>query len=215
MIQHGGDRFPIWLAASAPVESHSTLNRMQGLLRSQDVRKHSMVGAIREASTPSDALYARAIRENTGQLASRIMKESARPVWLYPSWIIRDLAIHLGTVHRRASHVLANESQHRPSSKCLSAPSAPSELAEWLKRGAASLLDRFNECTATRVWTFGTDTSPRFWLRRMATETTLHRWDADHAAGDPSSPSPELAIDAIDEFLDVYLRRNFASRRWD
>lgn len=47
-----------------------------------------------------------------------------------------------------------------------------------------------------------------FWIRRMAQEAAIHRFDAELALGAPLTPFPEdFAADAIGEMLDVFLRR--------
>lgn len=47
-----------------------------------------------------------------------------------------------------------------------------------------------------------------FWIRRMAQEAAIHRFDAESALGAPLTPFPEdFAADAIGEMLDVFLRR--------
>jgi hypothetical protein len=63
------------------------------------------------------------------------------------------------------------------------------------------------------VWTFpGGGETVRFWFRRQAEETAVHRWDAQLAA--TAAPEPidvEVAVAGVDELLDVFL----ASRRVD
>ena len=61
---------------------------------------------------------------------------------------------------------------------------------------------------ATSVWTFAaSDRTAGFWYRRRAQETSVHRFDAQSAAGDPEPIDPELAVDGIDEYLSVFLPR--------
>ena len=50
--------------------------------------------------------------------------------------------------------------------------------------------------------------------RRMAHETSMHRWDADNAQGDPAPIDPELAIDGIDEALGTYVAARFDRERF-
>ena len=46
----------------------------------------------------------------------------------------------------------------------------------------------------------------RFWIRRMAQETVIHRVDAELALGEPFAPIPDdLALDGIDEVLERFL----------
>jgi uncharacterized protein (TIGR03083 family) len=53
----------------------------------------------------------------------------------------------------------------------------------------------------------GSNFTARFWRRRMAQETAVHRWDVQFALGDPDPVEVELAVDGIDEILDVFLPR--------
>jgi uncharacterized protein (TIGR03083 family) len=42
-----------------------------------------------------------------------------------------------------------------------------------------------------------------FWIRRMLHETTIHRTDAEAAAGVASRIEPAVAVDAVDELLEL------------
>src|SRR5262249_31777648 len=53
------------------------------------------------------------------------------------------------------------------------------------------------------VWAFGPTVPARFWGRRMANETVVHRADAELATGAEVSIPSRLAADAIDEWLTV------------
>jgi hypothetical protein len=44
-----------------------------------------------------------------------------------------------------------------------------------------------------------------FWMRRMALETAIHRWDAQLAVGLPEPIEAHLAADGIGEVLDTWL----------
>lgn len=62
---------------------------------------------------------------------------------------------------------------------------------------------------------FPSDQTARFWMRRMAQETAVHRWDAELAQSDPRPIEGELARDGIDETLDVMvpMRRQWQEPR--
>ncbi len=53
------------------------------------------------------------------------------------------------------------------------------------------------------MWAFGSLAPAAFWARRQAHETMVHRADAELAAGRPVVLDPELAADAIDEWLTI------------
>ncbi len=63
------------------------------------------------------------------------------------------------------------------------------------------------------VWNFGAskDLTARWWFRRQALETAVHRWDATVAtSGEPDPASwleADLAVDGIDEYLADFLPR--------
>ena len=52
-----------------------------------------------------------------------------------------------------------------------------------------------------QVWAFGSLAPATFWARRQAHETMVHRADAELTAGLPVVLDPELAADAVDEWL--------------
>ena len=82
-------------------------------------------------------------------------------------------------------------------------------LLEAFRGGARSLVDALGSVTPdTPVWTFSsTNRTASFWQRRRSQETSIHRYDAEVAAGTPSPLDPSLAADGIDEFLTVFLPR--------
>jgi len=57
------------------------------------------------------------------------------------------------------------------------------------------------EAGSEPVWTFSGPQPASFWARRMAHETAVHRADAEIAVGREPEFEPDLAVDAIDEWL--------------
>ena len=51
------------------------------------------------------------------------------------------------------------------------------------------------------MWAWGRDQHVRFWSRRQLHETLVHRMDFELAAQRSPEAAPEVALDAIDEFL--------------
>ena len=68
-------------------------------------------------------------------------------------------------------------------------------------------------CIRDRVWTFSpADRTARFWYRRRAQETGLHRVDAELAAGQAPPPAePELAVDGGDDEIRARIERYVAN----
>ncbi|MEO5901063.1 MAG: maleylpyruvate isomerase family mycothiol-dependent enzyme [Ilumatobacteraceae bacterium] len=128
----------------------------------------------------------------------------AAPVPSCPEWSLADLLWHLTEVFdfwgSVAAGPLLDPAGHTD-------PTRPpdGELMSTFRSGVTGLLATLTQIDpATPVWTWSTDKTAGFIIRRMAQETAMHRWDAEAAAGRSSTIEPELATDAIDEFLFLF-----------
>jgi len=119
-----------------------------------------------------------------------------------PGWTLADLAAHLGGVYRWAAATL-ELGERAPR---VSFTGGPGELPDWLGESTelieAALVEHAPDDPA---WTFGPDDVAVFWHRRMTHETSIHRWDAQTAIGDPAPVDPALAVDGVDEIMDVII----------
>jgi uncharacterized protein (TIGR03083 family) len=127
------------------------------------------------------------------------------PVPFCPGWNVGELARHLGGIHRWAHDVLVtgvpgDEPQ---------GPTDRHELTSWLTEGATQLHEVLSTTDPqTPTWTFGP--KPRlveFWIRRQAQETFVHLWDAQTAIGISLRNDDELALDGIDEVVNMFFPR--------
>jgi uncharacterized protein (TIGR03083 family) len=86
-------------------------------------------------------------------------------------------------------------------------PPRPAEyeaLQSLAHEATAQLLDALDTTPAqTRVWTWATDQTAGFVLRRQAHEALIHRLDAELTLGDVTPLDPALAADGVDEALRV------------
>lgn len=85
----------------------------------------------------------------------------------------------------------------------------PATVTSWFRSIGDQLSDVFGRTPPTApAWTWWPpDQSAGFWLRRMAHETAVHRWDAQSAVGAPDAIDGDLARDGIDEMFDIYIPR--------
>lgn len=129
----------------------------------------------------------------------------ASPVPTCPDWTLRELAVHVGRAHRWAAEIVGTRSAEFIPSRSVPDgrfPAEPGERGPWLRAGAARLIDAVQAAGGDLVWTFSGQRPASFWARRMAHETAVHRADAEFAAGrEPELLAPDLAADAIDEWL--------------
>jgi uncharacterized protein (TIGR03083 family) len=123
-----------------------------------------------------------------------------------PDWSVRDLAEHLGGVHRWCAGTVS-----RPGEKLVRRggteqpmPESVDEISTWLLEGAAIVTQTIRDADeGTLVGGFGTMVPVSFWARRQCHETLVHRADAELAAGLPvlADVDPVIAADAVDEHL--------------
>jgi uncharacterized protein (TIGR03083 family) len=133
-----------------------------------------------------------------------------------PEWTVADLVDHVIDVHWFWRNVAEGSLQ------------SPAELTESRDRPSDDhLLDVFREeldrlvgiladaDPSTAVWTWSSQNDVAFIQRRMAQETAVHRWDAEAATRTPDPIDAELAIDGVDEFLDLFLCHPEMAKRFD
>jgi uncharacterized protein (TIGR03083 family) len=126
------------------------------------------------------------------------------PVPSCPEWRLADLLWHLTEVFDFWRAIAAGPLLD-PSEYVDPARPADDELMSAYRSGVTALLTTLTQIDpATPVWTWGTDKTAAFIIRRMAHETAVHRWDAANAIGQPFSIEPEVASDGIDEFLHLF-----------
>ena len=129
------------------------------------------------------------------------------PVPGCPGWSAADLAAHLGVIHHRVAELVRSGGLDRPARlfREVEAP-APELRAAWLAQGVDALVASLAAADPeTAVWTWAGPGTNRFWGRRMALETAIHRWDLESAHGEPAPVEAELAVDGVDELFDVFV----------
>lgn len=134
-----------------------------------------------------------------------------RPVPHCPQWDAADLTGHLGGIFAWMATIVTT-GQRVPRANREVPPTDHDALRTWylghLRRTIEVLSRRDPE---TRAWTFSSRgvSTVRWWRRRLAVETAIHRWDAEHAieldAATTRALDGEVATAGIEEFLDEFL----------
>ncbi|MFF8025295.1 maleylpyruvate isomerase family mycothiol-dependent enzyme [Streptomyces sp. NPDC007896] len=127
-----------------------------------------------------------------------------------PDWSLERLVRHTGGALRWVELIVrtkAQENVHDEQVPLLEGPAAegdPAALDAWLAETGEMLVAALREAgPATKVWAWAGDLSSGFWARRMTHELVIHRADATPAAGLPYEVAPDVAADAIDEWLGI------------
>ncbi len=150
------------------------------------------------------------LRRELDSFAACLGGDLAAPVEYCGDWTLYDLADHLGDGNLWAATAITEKHGDRQNEP---APSDHDGLATWFAHTAAVLLDAASADPDTAAWTFYPPHTVGFWRRRRAQETLIHRWDAEHALGLPSTFDPDLAGDGIAEVIDTTMHRMIARGR--
>ncbi|TYL45742.1 maleylpyruvate isomerase family mycothiol-dependent enzyme [Nocardioides sp. BGMRC 2183] len=137
----------------------------------------------------------------------------AVPVPACPEWTLAGLVDHLREVHWWAAHAITEQS---PDGSAPPVGLDRDALVAGYVSAAEHLLDIFRATPAqTPAWTFGTDRTVAFWLRRQAHEVTLHLRDALQALGRTAewSIDPGFAWDGVEEVATVFYPRQVRLER--
>lgn len=127
------------------------------------------------------------------------------PVESCPGWSMADLVWHLCRAHDFWHAVVADRLADWTAYTEPERP-ADGDLIAFYRNGLTAVHEVLTATESTiEIWTWSADKTAGFVIRRLAHETAVHRWDAEHAAGRSNDIEAELASDGIDEFLTHFL----------
>ena len=156
-----------------------------------------------DASTHLDHL-----RADGAALVSACRDDPTAVVPTCPGWDRTRLLSHVAGVHSWARAQLAAGPETRVRFSEAPEPPAGDELIPWYERGVAELVSALTTMELDATWATWAGPQPgTFYPRRMAQETAMHRRDAEPAAFDPA-----LAVDGVDEHLELFAPRIPADR---
>src|SRR5687768_8208628 len=156
------------------------------------------------------SVYLHGVRDNARQFVEAVRKAGVdAPVPTCPDWTVADLARHQGRVFYWMSAIVETKAQEYIKRTPFEEEAQRSQPLAFLESGAEHALAVFGAADPeTPVWNWlaGGPGPARFWFRRLAHETVVHRVDAEAAVagriGTSRVEPAELAADGIDEFLD-------------
>ncbi|MFI9343744.1 maleylpyruvate isomerase family mycothiol-dependent enzyme [Streptomyces sp. NPDC052773] len=127
-----------------------------------------------------------------------------------PDWSLEELVRHTGGALRWVELLVRTRAEKEiplsevPGGAGPEATGDAAALDTWLAEGAEAVVAALREAGPdAAVWAWSGINTAGFWARRMTHEVTVHRADATLAAGLPYEVAPEVAADAVDEWLEI------------
>ena len=151
-------------------------------------------------------------RQDADALLSTAATDWGRPIPHCPEWDAAELVRHTGSIFAWMGAIIS--SRERVIRRTLDpAPEQRVDLSSWyltqLDRTLALLASADPE---SKTWTFSSSGNRRveWWIRRLAVEVAIHRWDVEHAVGVDGGSTPRpldraVATAGIGEFMVEFL----------
>jgi uncharacterized protein (TIGR03083 family) len=128
------------------------------------------------------------------------------PVPSCPGWSMADLLLHTAGVFQRVAATVGGRLQEAVDRSTL--PALGDDAVGAFNAEAAAVIEALEGAAPDEPvfnWSVNQPKVAGFWRRRMAQECVIHRWDAELAASGAAGPiDPALAVDGVDELLDVF-----------
>jgi uncharacterized protein (TIGR03083 family) len=125
-------------------------------------------------------------------------------------WDVAALVRHITRVYLSTGVILTSRATEQPQRR----PEVPDgDPLEVFGNALDELVTALKDCEGeTPVWNWATDQPDlaMFWARRMAHESSVHRFDAQTAHGVVQPIDAEIAGDGLDELVDVIVPRVYA-----
>jgi len=144
-------------------------------------------------------------------LAEAAARNVAAEVPHCPGWTVRQAVEHVAQVYEHKLAAIESRGS-RPDPWPPAWPPDRDPL-DWFADVRARLLDTLaNTDPAQPSWTWWPpDQTAGFWVRRMAQETAVHRVDVEAATGAATPVDAELALDGVDEVLEMMLAGDWSA----
>ncbi|GGY99454.1 maleylpyruvate isomerase family mycothiol-dependent enzyme [Streptomyces rochei] len=128
-----------------------------------------------------------------------------------PDWTLEDLVRHVGRALRWSGTIVGTRAEEEVPEDRVPGSAGPgtrgdvAALDAWLAESGRVVVDALREAGPdARAWSWAGIHTAGFWARRMTHELVVHGADAALAAGRPvEAVAPEVAADAVDEWLEI------------
>jgi len=121
-------------------------------------------------------------------------------------WTVGDVIGHTGWVARYVALQQSATPDQPVSRSAVPNPPAGAEVLAWASEAVAGLTEALEHSDPDTIRpSFAGPVAASWWVRRMAHELSMHRWDIDSATGTPTPIDPAVSVDGIDEIFEVFV----------
>jgi uncharacterized protein (TIGR03083 family) len=124
-----------------------------------------------------------------------------------PDWTVADLVEHVTVLLRWVRESVPRGVTGKPGDRVTPPRPEWPDALDGLRRELTGTIETLDAIDPEfPAWTWPAQARKAgFWQRRMAHEVSVHRWDAELAAGRPTAIETKLAADGVNEVLDTWL----------
>lgn len=149
--------------------------------------------------------YRRLMAEEIDRLAAIGPESLTVDIDHIDGWTVQSLIGHTGWVLRYVALCLDAPGDDPPPRSSVGEPPVGPEVIEWFGEAATAITRSLAEADLEAIRPTFTGPQPAsWWLRRVTQELAMHRWDAQSAVGTPDPIDAALALDGVDEVLEVF-----------
>jgi uncharacterized protein (TIGR03083 family) len=143
------------------------------------------------------------LRADAALLLEAQQADPHAPAWAGTGWDRTQLLAHVAGVHTWVREQLQLGTGERVRLSTIERPPEGDALPGWYEAGAAELVQLLTEMDVDATWPTWAGPQPgTFFPRRMAQETSVHRWDAVGGGLDAA-----MAVDGVNELLELFVSR--------
>lgn len=155
-----------------------------------------------------EADYRAAIDADAAALVTAARKGLDAPVPSCPGWTAGHVVVHVGRAYRWIGDIVATRTQTPllPTPNKHGFDRADPGLFAWFEQALGAFQVALSDAAGDeQVWSWSSDQSAAFWLRLMALETAMHRYDAQLSHNCATPIDAALARSFIDFTLDHFV----------
>ncbi len=149
--------------------------------------------------------YHHLISVELARLGSVTAESLATPLPHIDGWTVQAVVGHTGWLCRWVGLCLQTDGEKMPPRSAVPEPPVGADVIDWFNEGARLVVSQIETADPSRIHPTWTGPQPGvWWMRRLAHEASMHRWDAFAATNSPDPIDTKLAVDGIDEVFDVF-----------